>query len=149
MRLRQTRVKTFYMRPRIVDKDSEGVVNIHFIDDRELVMPDNRHLKVNGKRLAIHYENMFTVKGILWDTVGNREIKEYGDKIENTANLRLEGEYKIVLKDNIPTVLFADGREIKPNDGLYVFADPEGEPDYIVTRVTAYHPLKLEVEYVG
>ena len=150
MRLKQTRVKTYYMRPRIIETDNEGVVNTYYVDDRVFTMPDGKYLVMpDGKRLAIHYENMFTVKGILWDTVGDRQIHEYGEKISNTASLRIEGQYKIILKNKIPTVLFADGREIQPNDGLYVFADIKGEPDYIVTRITAYNPLKLEVEYVG
>ena len=124
MRLKQTRVRTFNMCPRTVTKDNEGVTQFTYIA-----------------------ENGYTVRGEFWDGVGERHINEYGDTIDNTASMRVEGEYRIELENGIPKVVFGDGRELRITDGVYVYADTQDEPDYIVKRILGYHPLKLEVEH--
>ena len=124
MRLRQTRVRTFTMRPRTVTKDSEGAPVIRFGES-------------------------FTVKGYLWDGAGDRQQREYGDVLTNTASMRIEGQYKIRTMNGTPYILFADGREIHINDGLYLYADIDDSPDYLVTRFVEYHPLRLEVQNNG
>lgn len=124
MRLRQTRVKTFAMRPRVVMRDNEGVS-------------------------VIRFGSIFTVKGYLWDGAGDRQQNEYGETVANSASMRVEGEYKVAFSDGLPYVLFADGREIHINDGVYLYADTKDSPDYLVTRFIEYHPLKLEVKNNG
>ena len=140
MRLRQTRVRTFTMRPRILTKDNEGVPYITYIpayDESE-----------SGDESGID-DTSYTVKGYFWDGAGTRRIEEHGDVVENTASMRIEGEYRIALEDGAPKVEFADGRELHLNDGVYVYADVEGEPDYVVTKILEHRPLRVEVEHIG
>ena len=120
-RLKQTRVKTYHAAARIVTKDSEGVPGITF-------------------------GTPYTVKGYLWPATSKRQAEEYGDRINNIANMRIEGGYTFSLQNGVPTVTFTSGSALQVNDGIYVHADTTGEPDYQVISITEYEPLLLEVE---
>ena len=150
MRLRQTRVKTYVFRRRIYDIDNEGTPDIKYIDSRVFKTPDGKSLIMpDGKRLCFLYDNSYTAKGYLWEHTSTREMLERGDRIENTASMRIEGEYRIEQENGVPKVIFADGRELRINDGVYIHADINGMPDYIITAITEHRPLKLEVERYG
>ena len=122
-RLRQTRVKPFFFKPKIVTKDNEGVPEISYGDH-------------------------FVLKGELWPATSKRQIEQYGDRIENIANMRVEGKYRIVLMAGSVQANFSDGSILRPGDGVYVYADLDGRPDYAVLSITQYYPLKLEVERI-
>lgn len=120
-RLKQTRVKTYHAAARTVAKDNEGVP-------------------------VVTFGTPFDVKGYLWPATSKRQAEEYGDRINNIANMRIEGAYTFCLLDGAPAVTFASGSVLRVGDGVYVHAGITGEPDYQVLSVTEYEPLLLEVE---
>jgi len=123
MRLRQTRIREFAVKPRTVTKDGEGVP-------------------------VIAYEEGYTVTGEIWPVTSQKQVEMYGNRVSDIANVRLEGEYAITLAVNRePVVTFRDGSELRLGDGFCVYSD--SEPDYQVLSITQYHPLKLEVERRG
>lgn len=123
MRLRQTRIREFVVKPRSVTKDSEGVPEIS-------------------------YGTGYTVTGEIWPLTTQRQIEMYGDRATNISNVRLEGEYAITIELNHePVVTFCNGNELHMGDGFCVYSDDV--PDYQVLSITQYHPLKLEVERRG
>ena len=123
MRLRQTRVRSFVIKPRTVTKDNEGIP-------------------------IINYESGYEVTGEIWPATSQRQIEMYGDRVSDIANVRLEGEYTITLTaNNQPIVTFADGNMIHLGDGFCVYST--GDPDYQILSFTQYEPLKLEVERRG
>ena len=123
-RLRQSRVKTYFAKPRTLEYDSEGVPS------EEFGAP-------------------FVIKGYLWPATSTRQVEEYGDRISNIANMRIEGEYEIVLQGRVPAVVFKNGNVLMANDGVCVYANCCEDPDYRVIAITEYYPLKLEVERRG
>lgn len=120
-RLKQTRLRTFLLRPKVVTKDNEGVPVITFGDGT-------------------------LVRGEIWPATSRRQVEQYGDRISGIQNMRVVGEYTITSNDAGVSVTFEDGTIIRPGDGVHVYRDAEQEPDYKVLSVTQYYPLRMEVE---
>ena len=120
-RLKQTRLRDFLLRPKIVTKDSEGVP-------------------------VISYGDGALVRGEIWPATSTRQVEQYGDRIRGIQNMRLVGEYVVTSDDAGVAVTFEDGTVIRPGDGVHVYRDADEEPDYTVLSVTQYYPLKMEVE---
>ena len=124
MRLKQTRVRTFYATSRILTADNEGVN-------------------------SVSWGEPFEVRGEIWKANSTRQIAEYGDRIENVANMYVEGKYTITLENKAPKVTFSNGNVLRPNDGVYVYADTDGDPDYVIRTIEPCPVLMLEVERIG
>ena len=120
MRLKQTRLRPFLFRPRIVTKNNEGVPEISF-------------------------GTPHSFQGEIWPATSKRQIEQYGDRISGIQNMRIEGEYDIEVIGATPTAIFG-AYSIRPGDGVHVYATEDQEPDYEVLSFTQYNPLKLEVE---
>ena len=123
-RLKQTRLRTFLVRPRIVAKDDEGVPMIAFGDP-------------------------IAVRGEIWPATSKRQIEQYGDRIDDIANMRIQGNYAITLDKRVVAVNVENGPLIHPGDGVHVYAPEDEDPDYEVRAFTQYYPLRLEVERRG
>lgn len=120
-RLKQTRVRSFWIKKRNVAKDNEGVPVISFGEPVE-------------------------VKGEVWPATSKRQIETYGDRINDIANVHIQGQYTIAEQNGAVAVL-ADDITLELGDGFYIFRDKdEPTPDYIILSITEYQPLKLEVE---
>lgn len=124
MRLKQTRLRPFYFGQRIVTKNTEGVPSSTF-----------------GTPISL--------QGELWPATSQRQIEQYGDRIQNVANMRVEGTYDIVMDGRVVSVVMNNGLTITPGDGVWVYAPTTEEPDYQVNSFTQYYPLRLEVERRG
>ena len=121
-RLKQTRVRSFWIKKRNVAKDNEGVPVITFGEPVE-------------------------VKGEVWPATSKRQIETYGDRINDIANVHLQGQYTITEQNGAVVAVLADDITLELGDGFYIFRDKdEPTPDYIILSITEYQPLKLEVE---
>ena len=121
-RLKQTRVRSFYIKKRNVAKDNEGVPIITFGEPVE-------------------------VKGEVWPATSKRQIETYGDRINDIANVHLQGQYTITEQNGAVVAVLADDITLELGDGFYIFRDKDAPtPDYIILSITEYQPLKLEVE---
>lgn len=120
-RMRQTRVKTFYIRPRSVTKDSEGVP-------------------------IVSYGIARPVQGEIWPAESKRQIEQYGDRISDIANMYIQGYYIVTLENDTPVIRMQDGTVIRMGDGICIYAGETDQPDYTVLSFTPYTPLRLEVE---
>lgn len=121
-RLKQTRVRSFWIKKRNVAKDNEGVPVISFGEPVE-------------------------VKGEVWPATSKRQIETYGDRINDIANVHIQGQYTIAEQNGAVVAVLADGITLELGDGFYIFRDKdEPTPDYIILSITEYQPLKLEVE---
>lgn len=121
-RLKQTRVRSFWIKKRNVAKDNEGVPVITFGEPVE-------------------------VKGEVWPATSKRQIETYGDRINDIANVHIQGQYTITEQNGAVVAVLADDITLELGDGFYIFRDKdEPTPDYIILSITEYQPLKLEVE---
>ena len=87
------------------------------------------------------------VKGEVWPATSKRQIETYGDRINDIANVHLQGQYTITEQNGAVVAVLADDITLELGDGFYSFRDKdEPTPDYIILSITEYQPLKLEVE---
>lgn len=121
-RLKQTRVRSFYLKKRIVTFDGEGVPVTTFDEPIE-------------------------VKGEVWPATSKRQIEQYGDRIDDIANVHIQGQYTITEQNGAVVAVLADDLTLELGDGFYIYRDKdEPKPDYCILSITEYSPLKLEVE---
>ena len=122
MRLRRSRIETFYHRKRIVEKDSEG-----------------------GTRER--YGAASPIQGESWPASGKTQALQYGQKLSYIRNVRLSDSYHIKSDDKGRNVyVFENGAEIQELDGMCVFVPEDMEPDYKIVAIKPYQHLLLEVE---
>lgn len=122
MRLRRSRIETFYHRKRIVEKDSEG-----------------------GTRER--YGAASLIQGESWPASGKTQALQYGQKLSYIRNVRLSDSYQIKSDDKGRNVyVFENGAEIQELDGMCVFVPEDMEPDYKIVTIKPYQHLLLEVE---
>lgn len=119
--LKRSRLKDYYIRPRSVKKDDEGVPS-----------------EVFG--------SAFPVRGEIWPATSTRQIETYGDRIKNISNMRIVSRFTLQLLNNVPVLILPGDLLIRPGDGLCVLAGPEDLPDFRVLSITPYEPVKLEIE---
>ena len=117
MRMKQVRVKTYKVCPKIVTKDSEGVPSVTYGGGHE-------------------------VKGEAWPATDRLQAQTYGDRISNIMNMRFQGKYTIRRSGRDTEYVFSDF-VLKQGDGVCVYADT---PDYQIISVKPYIPIRLEIE---
>lgn len=120
-RLKQTNVREIVFRPRIVTKDDEGVP-------------------------VISWGDPITCKGEIWPATSTRQIEQYGDRASGIQNAVVEGDYTIANVSGTLQAQRADGAVLRLGDGVYVFANVAGDPDYEILSIRDADPLRLEVE---
>lgn len=121
MRLRRSRIETFYHRKRIVEKDSEG-----------------------GTRER--YGAASLIQGESWPASGKTQALQYGQKLSYISNVRLSDSYQIKSDDKGRNVyVFENGAEIQELDGMCVFVPEDMEPDYKIVAIKPYQHLLLDV----
>lgn len=114
-------MQTIYFRGRTVTKDSEGVPEESF-----------------GEAFARQAE--------VWPAGGRRQIEQYGDRISNISNIRVQGKYTVASEATRITLTFEDGYMVTAGDGVCIFAGADEAPDYRVLAITPTRPVHLEVE---
>ena len=117
-RIKRDRLQTIYFRNRTVTKDNEGVPIESF-------------------------ETAFERSAEVWPAGGRRQIEQYGDRIANIANARVQGKY--TLGEHF-CILFDDGNAIAMGDGVCVFVGGDELPDYRVISISPSRPVHIEIE---
>lgn len=124
MRLRQSRLKTYYLRKKTVCKDSEGGIHPEYAFAEEL-------------------------SGESWPASGKIQAEQYGERLSYIYNVRLDGKYNIDSDEKgIIHYVFDNGRDIVEGDGICLFVGKEMNPDYRIISIKPYSHLRLEVERI-
>lgn len=124
MRLRQSRLETYYHRKRIVKKDSEGSTYEEYCA-----------------------ANPFS--GESWPASGKVQAQQYGQRLGYIRNLKIAGGYTIQPdKDGKLHYILDNGTDLMELDGICLFAGENARPDYKIVAVKPYRFLTLEVERI-
>lgn len=144
MRLKRSRLQTFYHRPMVPRKDNEG-------------------------SSYSEYGAMEPFQAEEWGAGGKSQIQMYGTRTPNIRNLRLEGTYKeIRTEDGALGFAMNNGPIFIVNDGICMFSGesmplpsaellptqeifPSGEyakPDYRIIAIYPYRFLTMELERI-
>lgn len=124
MRIRRSRLETYYWRKRISKKDKEGS-------------------SYEAWEAAIPFE------GESWPASGKVQAQQYGEQLSYIRNLRIEGDYAIVTDDKgMVSYDFGNGLEIRESDGICLYTDPGREPDYRIISIKPYRPLRMELKKI-
>ena len=121
MRLKHNRVKRFYHRPAIPQKDNEGNSYIAY-----------------GPAQALEAEE--------WPVGGKLQTEMYGQRLPNIRNLRIQGKFHEISENGCLRYQIDGGPSITAGDGVCLNVSPEREPDYRIIAIYPYHFLTLEVE---
>lgn len=122
MRLKRSRMRTYYLKPRSSHKDAEGGV----YED---------------------YGIAHSFQGEVWPASGKVQAEMYGERLSYIRNVRIAGRYVITVdrKGKVHYV-YPDGLDVTESDGLCLYS--EDKPDYKIISVKPYNPLRLEAEKI-
>lgn len=122
MRLRRSRVKQYYHRQRITNKDAESGTYEEY-----------------GTAMAF--------SGEVWAASGKVQAQMYGERLSYIRNIRIHGNYVITTdrKRNVHYV-YPDGLDITESDGLCLYMLGDTDPDYRIISINPCRPLRLEAE---
>ena len=97
MRLRRSRIETYYHKKRIVEKDNEG-------STRET------------------YGTASSVEGESWPASGKVQAQQYGERLNYIRNMRISGKYEVKPdeKGRLHYIL-ENGTDIQESDGICLF----------------------------
>ena len=124
MRLRRSRIKTFYHKKRTVKKDKEGST-------------------------SEEYGAASSVIGEFWPASGKVQAEQYGQRLNYICNVRLQDSYTVNAdeKGRLHYVL-EDGTDIEELDGICLYVAPNQRPDYRIISIKPYRFLTMEVEKI-
>ena len=120
MRLKRSRLKTHWIRPRTITKDNEGVP-------------------------VESYGNAFSVDAEVWPAGGKVQAKVYGERLAYICNCRVKGDYRIEMQDGSMVYRLNSG-SLKEQDGFHVHTLKDQRPDYRIIAIKPYKPLYMELE---
>lgn len=125
MRLRRSRLKTYYLKSRITKRDKEGGT-------------------------YAEYEPPVPFIGETWPAGGKMQAEQYGERLGYIHNVKVAGKYEIKPDASCKNVLHyifpESGLDLVEGDGICLFVSEDCEPDYKIISIKPYHPLRLEVE---
>lgn len=122
MRLKRSRVKQYFLRKMIPQKDSEGSA-------------------------YMEYGEAASWMGEVWPAGGKLQQEMYGLRLPYIRNIRIQGSYSVETDEKgILHYIFSDGLDIAEGDGLCLYVGKESEPDYKIISVSPYRFLRLEAE---
>lgn len=124
MRIKQSRLKTYYWKQRITKKDKEGSSYEEW-----------------GAAVSFPGES--------WPASGKVQAQQYGERLAYIRNLRIDGDYTIETDENgVLSYDFGDGLKLRESDGICIYTGAGQEPDYKILSIKEYHPLRLELERI-
>ena len=124
MRLRQSRLETYYHRKKIVKKDSEGST-------------------------YEEYGAASPFSGESWPASGKVQAQQYGQRLGYIRNLKIAGDYTIEPdKEGKLHYILDNGIDLMELDGICLFSGGNARPDYKIVAVKPYRFLTLEVERI-
>ena len=124
MRMKRSRIKTYFLRKVTTVKDGEGSTSTEY-----------------GKAIAFQGES--------WPAGGKVQAELYGNRLSYIRNVKVDGKY-ISKPDNKGMLhyIFENGMDIMENDGVCLYVSADMTPDYKIISLKPYHPLVLEVERI-
>lgn len=123
MRIKRSRLNTFYLKKRIPKKDKEGCSTEEW-----------------GTGVPFLGEQ--------WPASGKVQVQQYGDRLNYILNLKLDGAYQIIREKQGASFDFGDDLVFREQDGICIFADEESDPDYRIIAIKPYRQLKMELEKI-
>lgn len=124
MRLKRSRLQTFYQRAAIQKKDSEGSSYAEY-----------------AKAMSFQAEE--------WAAGGKRQAEMYGNRLPNIRNVRVEGSYSEWTSAEGAVKYAVDGGpSFTVGDGICLFTGELGEPDYRIVAIYPYRFLTMELERI-
>ena len=122
MRLKQSRLKTYYHRKRTVQKDNEGST-------------------------YEEYGAASSFSGESWSAFEKVQAQQYGQRLGYIRNVKIDGGYAIKPDENGRLHYILDnGTDLMELDGICLFVGENTEPDYRIVAIKPYRFLTLEVE---
>lgn len=126
MRLRRSRIKTFYHKKAVIQKDKEGSV---YMEYGEAIPFQGETWPASGK--------------------GKMQVEMYGIRLPYIQNIKVDGRYTIGKDEKGANhYLFENGLSLVEGDGICLNSPPEDGPDYTILSITPYKHLQLEVERI-
>lgn len=120
MRMRQSRIRTYYLRTRETVKDNEG-------------------------NTSNEYAPAVSFHGEVWPATGKVQAEVYGERLSYVRNVRVDGKYVITTdRDGIVHYVYPCGLDIVESDGVCLYVGADEDPDYKVLSVKPYNPLRME-----
>ena len=122
MRLKQSRLKTYYHRKHTVQKDNEGST-------------------------YEEYGAASSFSGESWSASGKVQAQQYVQRLGYIRNVKIDGGYAIKPDENGRLHYILDnGTDLMELDGICLFVGENTEPDYRIVAIKPYRFLTLEVE---
>lgn len=124
MRLRRSRLETFFHRKRIIKKDNEGST-------------------------YEEYGAATSFTGESWPASGKVQAQQYGQKLGYIRNVKIDGGYTVKPdeKGRLHYIL-ENGADLMELDGICLFTGEYKDPDYKIVAIKPYRFLTLEVERI-
>ena len=124
MRMKQSRIKTYFLRKAITVKDGEGCT-------------------------SIDYSKAIAFQGECWPAGGKVQAKLYGNRLSYIRNVKVDGRYNVTSDEKgMSHYIFENGLDIIENDGVCLYVSKDAIPDYKIISIKPYQPLVLEVERI-
>ena len=124
MRLRRSRVKTYYLYKRSVKKDGEGSTSEEY-----------------GAAVAFSGES--------WPAGGKVQAQQYGQRLPYIRNVKISGGYTVKSDSKgIAHYILENGADLTELDGICLDVSEKEKPDYKIISIKPYRFLMLEVEKI-
>lgn len=124
MRIKQDRLKVYFLKKRKIIKDSEGGT-------------------------SEEYGAAIPFKGVCWPASGKIQAAQYGQRLAYIRNIKIEGKYEVRAdeKGRIHYIL-KNGMDLEELDGICLYTGEMQNPDYKIIAAKPYRFLTLEVEKI-
>lgn len=124
MRIKQDRLKVYFLKKRKVIKDSEGGT-------------------------SEEYGAAVSFKGVCWPASGKIQAAQYGQKLSYIRNVKIEGKYEVRAEENGRLhYILQNGMDLEELDGICLYTGEKQNPDYKIIAVKPYRFLTLEVKKI-
>lgn len=122
MRMKRSRIKTYYLKEHRAEKNREcSIVTV--------------------------YGDPTAFRGEVWPAGGKLQAEQYGERLSYIRNVKVEGDYTIQSDaDGVLHYVFADGTDFVESHGLCLYVGKDADPDYKIIAIKPYKPLRLEAE---
>ena len=123
MRMKRSRLTTFFLKNRVTTKDNEGFSVETWQDGASFL-------------------------GEQWPASGKVQAQQYGDRLGYILNMKVNGYYEVKSDSHGNYYDFGGSLVFREQDGICIFADEESDPDYRIIAIKPYRQLKMELEKI-
>lgn len=123
MRIKRSRLNTFYLKKRVSKKDKEGCSTEEW-----------------GEAVPFIGEQ--------WPASGKVQVQQYGDRLNYILNLKLDGKYQVMQEKQGAAFDFGNGLVFREQDGICISSNKGSDPDYRIIAIKPYRQLKMELEKI-